>query len=328
METLEEIQKLANLCYGCKNKPCSNGCPLGNNIPEFIEAVKNGELENAYEILCDTTVLPAICGRICPHTKQCQGSCIRGIKGEATPIGKIEAFVGDWAIQNGIEIQRRAMLAPTNDKKIAIIGGGPAGLTCAAFLTKKGFNITIYERDNKLGGLLVHGIPDFRLDKKIVEDTIAKILELGVHVVYNTALEKDISLNYIISNYNAVFLSFGANVPSKMHIAGEDLDGVYGGNKLLESNNHPNYEGKKVAVIGGGNVAMDTARTIKRLGAKEVTVIYRRAEKQMPAEPKEVADAKEENIKFLFQTNLVRIYGQTNVEKIECIKTELKKIER
>lgn len=331
MDNLEEIKKLAGYCYDCKNKPCTKGCPLENEIPEFIGAVKKENLQLAYEILSKKTVLPAVCGIICPHTKQCQGNCIRGIKGEPTSIGKIESFVGNWAIEKGIDIKKQAMFIDTNNKKVAkvaIVGGGPAGLTCAAFLAKKGYDVTIFERHNKLGGLLAHGIPKFRLDEKIVKACIEKILKLGIHVVYNTNLGKDIFISDLTSNFEAVFLSFGANISSKMNIDGENLDGVYGGNELLENNNHPNYNDKKIAVIGGGNVAMDTARTIKRLGAKEVTVIYRRSEKQMPAEPKEVSDAKNEGINFLFQTNLVRINGKKHVEKIECIKTELKKIER
>lgn len=320
----EEIQKLAFLCLGCKTKPCVKGCPLGNSIPDFIQAVKEGHMENAYEILSETTVLPALCGRICPHTKQCEGSCVRGIKGLPTPIGKIEAFVGDWAIQNGKKLNGTKN---HRNEKIAIIGGGPAGLTCAAKLAQKGFSITIYEKTNELGGLLVHGIPEFRLEKTTVKNTIQKILDLGVKVVFQAELGKNIFLEDLYEEFDAIFLSFGANTKQEMGIPGENLTGVFSGNELLETKKHPHYENKKVAVIGGGNVAMDAARTIQRLGARKVTVIYRRAEKQMPAETKEIEEAKKEGIQFLFQTNLVQIIGNEQVEKVECIKTELKKVE-
>ena len=326
MDNLEEIQKLANICLNCKTRPCVKGCPLNNSIPDFIQAVKQGNIELAYQILSKTTVFPAICGRICPHNKQCQGNCIRGIKSSPTPIGKIEAFVGDWSIKNKSQLQK---YSKSFNKKIAIIGGGPAGITCAARLAQKGFLVTIYEKSNKLGGLLVHGIPDFRLNKKIVEASIQKIIDLGINIVFNAELGKNIFLNYLCDEYDAVFLSFGANCCQKMEITGENLTGVFSGNELLETKNHPSYKNKKVAVIGGGNVAMDTARTINRMGAKEVFVLYRRAEKQMPAEPKEIADAKHEGVKFCFQTNVVQILGDKNeiVNKVECVKTKLVKME-
>ena len=212
-------------------------------------------------------------------------------------------------------------------KKIAVIGSGPAGLNAAAFLARSGAEVTIYEKYQELGGILAHGIPDFRLEKEVLEKTIQQILNLGITVKLGQTLGKDITLEILKQEYDAIFLGIGANVPSKMNISGEDLDGVYGGNTILETNEHPNYTGKKVAVIGGGNVAMDCARTIKRMGAEEVTVIYRRAEKQMPAERKEIADAKNEGVKFLFQTNITKILGNSKVEKIECIKTELVKKE-
>ncbi len=326
MDNLEEIQKLANICLNCKTRPCVKGCPLNNSIPDFIQAVKQGDIELAYKILSETTVFPAICGRICPHNKQCQGSCVRGIKGEPTPIGKIEAFVGDWSIKNNSKLKK---YYESSNKKIAIIGGGPAGITCAARLAQKGFLVTIYEKSDQLGGLLVHGIPNFRLDKKVVRATIRKITDLGINVILNAELGKNIFLDCLCNQYDAIFLSFGANCCQEMGINGENLTGVFSGNELLETRNHPQYKNKKVAVIGGGNVAMDTARTINRMGAKEVFVLYRRAEKQMPAEPKEIADAKQEGIKFCFQTNVVQILGDENkiVKKVECIKTELVKVE-
>lgn len=313
----EEIRRY---CLSCKNKPCTNnGCPLENNIQEFIH---EEDYQKAYEILCKTTVLPAVCGRICPHEKQCQGSCIRGIKGEPVSIGKMEAFIGDISIKDSYKIPKII----DNDllsKKVAIVGGGPAGLTCAAFLAKKGINVTIYEKHDELGGLLSHGIPEFRLEKNIVKATTNKILEMGVEVEFNKELGNNLDLEELKSKNDAVFVSVGANIPARMNIEGENLEGVYGGNDLLEYNKHPSYIGKKVAVIGGGNVAMDSARTIKRLGADKVVIIYRRAEEQMPAEKKEIEDARCEGIEFIFQTNILKIIGTEKVEKIECIKTEL-----
>ncbi len=323
----EEIQKYAEYCLNCPMKPCSQkGCPLNNDIPAFIKQVKEGNIEEAFKILSKTTVLGSICGRICPHMKQCQGSCVRGIKGEPVQIGELEAYVFDEALKNGWykNIEKTDEL---KGKKIAVVGGGPAGLTCSSFLARSGADVTIYEKYDKLGGILDHGIPEFRLEKDILEKTIEAILSIGIKVEYNRELGRNLALKELENEYDAIFLSFGANIPSKMNIEGEDLEGVYGGNSLLEYGNHPSYKGKKVAVIGGGNVAMDCCRTIKRLGADKVYVIYRRAEKQMPAEVKEIAEAKEEGIEFLFQNNIVKILGDKKVEKIECIRTKLVKKE-
>lgn len=319
---MEEIKEKSEYCLNCKIKPCSNkGCPLGNDIPTFIKAIKEENYKKAYEILSETTVLEAVCGRICPHTKQCEGSCVRGIKSKPVSIGELEAFVGDISIKENYKITQNN--TSNKNKKIAIIGGGPAGLTASAFLLKEGYSVTLYEKYNYLGGLLVHGIPEFRLPKNTVKDTIQKIIDLGLEVKYNMELGKDFSIQELESKYDAIFLAFGANIATKMGIYGEDLEGVYGGNQLLEYNNHPDYKNKKAAIIGGGNVAMDCARTVKKLGAEEVSVIYRRAEEQMPAETKEIEEAKEEGIKFIFQNNLVKILGNNKVEQIELIKTEL-----
>ena len=327
---MEGIKEKADYCLNCKVKPCSNkGCPLHNEIPDFIREVKEGNYDKAYEILCKTTVLQGVCGRICPHQKQCQGSCVRGIKGEPVQIGDLEAFVFDKAMEEGNSLSKvwkeeiEENKKNLGSKKVAIIGGGPAGLTAAAFLRKAGVEVTIYEKYDYLGGLLVHGIPEFRLEKKIVKQTVDNILDLGIKVEYGKELKKNLDLDKLEKEYDAIFLAFGANCSSKMGVEGENLDGVYGGNELLEYNLHPNYEGKIVAVAGGGNVAMDCARTIKRLGAKEVKVVYRRAREQMPAEDKEVEDAMKEGVEFLFQNNIVKIIGENKVEKLELIKTEL-----
>lgn len=324
---MEQIKKKADYCLSCVIKPCQVGCPLENDITGFIKCVKEEKYKEAYEILCKTTVLQPICGRICPHKKQCEGSCIRRRKSSSVSIGELEAFVGDIALEKGYKINK--FTEEKKQGKIAVVGGGPAGINAAANLARNGYNVTIYEKYDKLGGILRHGIPRFRLNEEVLDKTIKKILDLGINVIYNKELGKDYTLQQLQKEYDAIFLSFGANISSKMGIEGEDLEGVYGGNELLEFGNHPDYTNKKVAVIGGGNVAMDTARTIKRLGAKEVKVIYRRAEKQMPAEEKEVEEAKEENVEFLFQNNIVKVIGDKNnkVQKIECIKTELVKKE-
>ena len=323
----EEIHKFSEECLNCIVKPCSKkGCPLENDIPTFIKLVQENKLDEAYFTLLNTSILGSICGRICPHTKQCMGSCIRGIKGKSVNIGEIEAYISDYGLEKNLinKIEKKNIL---NGKKVAVIGGGPAGLTCSYFLAKNGADVTIYEKYKDLGGILIHGIPEFRLEKSIVKKTIEAILTLGIKVEYEKELGRNLSLEILTKEYDAIFLGIGANISSKMNIKGEELDGVYSGNELLEKNNHPNYIGKSVAIIGGGNVAMDTARTVKRLGAENVYVIYRRSREQMPAEDKEVEDAKKEGIEFLFQNNIVSILGNNKVEKIECIKTELVKKE-
>lgn len=322
---MNNIKEKLEYCLNCNNKPCSKkGCPLNNDIPLFISAIKEENYNKAYDILCETTVLPAICGRICPHYKQCMGSCVRGIKGNPVDIGKLEAFVGDIAIKEGYEIKKKNS---SSNKKIAVIGGGPAGLTSAAFLAREGNEVTIFEKKDYLGGLLIHGIPEFRLPRDVIKKSINKIIEIGINVKYNYELGKNICLQDLEKEYDFIVLAFGANVSSKLKIEGEELNGVYGANELLEYNVHPDYTNKTVIVNGGGNVAMDAARTIKKLGAKRVIVVYRRAKEQMPAETKEIEDAINEGIEFLFQHNIVRIIGKSNVEKIEVIKTKLIKKE-
>ena len=306
---------------------------MENDIPNFIKEVKENRYKEAYKILSKTTVLPGVCGRICPHEKQCQGSCVRGIKSVPVSIGSIEANIYDNSVEEGFSLSdcyEKELLENKNKekrKKVAVIGAGPAGLTCSAFLAKEGIDVTIYEKYDYLGGLLVHGIPDFRLPKDIVRSTVKNILDLGINVQYNMELGRNLDLKDLEENFDAIFLAIGANKSSNMGIEGENLKGVFGGNELLEYNKHPVYENKKVAIIGGGNVAMDCARTVKKLGAKEAIVIYRRDEEQMPAEKKEIEDAKKEGIKFLFKTNVVKILGKNDVEQLELIKTRLIKKE-
>ncbi|MFR2535284.1 MAG: FAD-dependent oxidoreductase [Clostridia bacterium] len=320
----QEIQKKAEYCLNCKTKPCQKGCPLENDIPQFIQYIKEEKYKEAYQVLAKTTVLSSVCGRICPHESQCQGGCVRRLKGEPTSIGKLEAFVADKALQENYAFEEEMM--NRKRQKVAVVGGGPAGLTCSAFLARKGYRVTIFEKQDTLGGILTHGIPEFRLDREVLQGSIRKILDLGIEVKYRQILGKTVTLEQLEEQYDAVFISIGANIPTKMQISGEEIEGVYGGNTLLEENKHPIYQEKTVAVIGGGNVAMDCARTIKRLGAKEVFIIYRRAQEQMPAERKEIEEAMQEGITFLFQTNVIKIIPnikQNKVEKIECIKTQL-----
>lgn len=308
-----EIKEMAEYCLNCKTRPCTKACPLGNNIPYFIKCVKEDNLQEAYNILSETTIMPAICGRICPHSSQCQGSCVRGIKGKPVQIGQIEAYVGDYAIKNNIKYERKYSI----NKNVAIVGGGPAGLTAASFLSKEGCNVTIFEKKQYLGGLLIHGIPEFRLDKSIVKKVVDNVLDLGVEVSHD---------EYDAQDFDATILCVGANKPIKLGIDGEELNGVFSANELLEHGNHPNYTNKSVVVIGGGNVAMDAARTIRKLGAN-VTVVYRRDRKNMPAEPREIEDAENEGVYFSFQSNPCKILGKNKVEAIECIRTELVKTE-
>lgn len=317
------LEEKINHCLNCKTMPCSVACPLNNKIPVMIHLLKEGKEKEAYDILSKTTMLGGICGRICPHQKQCQGKCIRGIKTTPVSIGEIESHI--WDLNENTEFS--SISEELKGKNVAVIGGGPAGLTCSGFLKRNGANVTIYEKYDKLGGILIHGIPEFRLDKDIVDRCVDRIIRLGIDVKYNCELGKNIFISELIKKYDAIFLSIGANKSCKMNTIGEDINGVIGGNELLESKEYPNFTGKKVAIIGGGNVAMDTARTVKRLGASEINVIYRRAEKQMPAEKKEIEDAKKEGVNFLFQNNIVKIIGKDRVKKIECIRTELVKKE-
>ena len=318
---LENIKKQAQYCLNCKNRPCMSGCPLQNNIPDFIKYIKEEKYEEAFRVLSDTTIFEVICGRICPQKSQCEGSCVRGIKGDSVNIGELETFVGDYAIE---KINTRVIESKDDSKRIAIIGSGPSGLAALYYLSTRGYKVDIYEKHSKLGGLLRHGIPEFRLEKRILDKWLEKyILNENVTAFTNVELGKDIFIEDMKKEYDAIILAIGSNVSSKMNIPGEDKKFVLGGNELLEYRNMPDFNDKNVVVIGGGNVAMDTSRTIKRLGAKEVKVIYRRSEKQMPAEIKEIDDARKEGIEFLFLTNMIEVFDG----KIECIKTELIKKE-
>ena len=321
----KDIKDKIDYCFCCKTKPCKKGCPLDNDITEIIRLMKLGDYEQAYEVATTTSVLQSVCGRVCPHKSQCEGSCVRGIKGEPVCIGDIEKYLGDLAIEKNYSMAKLQKIP--NKKKVAVIGSGPSGLTCSAFLARRGVDVTIFEKYSSLGGILRYGIPEFRLPKDVLDKTIDKILGLGIKAEYNKELGRNLSLEEIKKDYDAVYIAIGANISWKMGIEGEELNGVYGGNELLEKNCHPDYNGKTVIVSGGGNVAMDCARTVKRLGAKSVKVVYRRAEEQMPAEQKEINDAKAEGVEFLFQNNIVKILGEKEVNGVECIKTELIKKE-
>ena len=321
----KEIIEKAKYCLHCKNKPCSKACPLSNNIPEFIEQLKNENIEEAFKILSATTIFEPICGRICPHESQCEGGCVRGIKGQCVAIGELESFVGDYILEGNVggaplgdplikinEINR--------NKKIAVIGSGPAGLAASYILSNNGYKVDIYEKHSKLGGLLRYGIPEFRLDKKLLDNWLETfILNDNIRIYNNKELGKDFNIEDLKQKYDYIILAFGANISNKMNIPGEEKDFVYGGNELLEYKDMPDFKGKDVIINGGGNVAIDSAREIKKLGAKNVIIVYRRSKIEMPAERKEIKEAEKEGIEFLFKTNILEILDN----KIECIKTEL-----
>lgn len=312
------MKEKAEYCLGCINEPCSKACPLENDIPNFIKCIKENRLEDAYHVLTQNTVLTSICGRICPHDKQCQGSCTRRFKGDPVSIGELEAYIGDLSIRKNWTIPIKERI----NKKVAVIGSGPSSLTCANFLYRNGIDVTIYEKYDKLGGILNHSIPDFRLNKDIVEETINKIIK-GINIKYNMELGKNFSLDDIIDEYDYIYLGIGSNISNDLNIPGEELNGVIGGNELLEKKLDIDFEDKTIIVNGGGNVAMDVARYIKRKNPHKVIVVYRRSENEMPAEKKELADAKNENIEFLFKTNILSINGDNKVEEISAIHTEL-----
>ena len=314
-----EVKNLLSNCASCIIKPCQVGCPLNNDITSFIKEMKKDNYKGAFDILSNTTVLMSLCGRICPHFQQCQAKCVKGVSFEAVEIGKLESIIGDMALENNWTIS-----APKETKhNVAVIGGGPAGLTCAAFLRRNGIKVTIYEKHNYLGGIMMHGIPEFRLPKNLVKKVTDSIISLGIDVKYNQELGKDYTLEEIKEKYDAVFIGVGANFSNKMNIEGEDLLGVYGANEILENNTHPDYKDKVVIVSGGGNVAMDISRTAKRMGAKQVIVVYRRSENEIPADKKEIEEAKEDGVEFKFLTTITKVIGKDKVEKLELLQNEL-----
>lgn len=316
-----EVKIAASKCETCVTKPCQIGCPLNIDIPEFIENVKNNNYGEAFKVLCKSTVLPSVCGKICPVDKQCQGSCAKKVSYDSVEIGKIESYVGDLAVENGWKLPRKGK----KKERIAVIGSGPSGLTCAGFLAENGYQVTIYEKHEYLGGLLYHGIPKFRLNKELVSKVIKQILDLGIEVKTNVSLGKDISLKELEKENDAVFLGLGANVSKMMGLSGEELNGVYGANELLENLVQVDYTSKRVVVIGGGGVSIDMARTAIKEGASEVGIIYRRSRSEMSAEMNDIRTAKKEGIKFLFQTNVIKVIGEDKVTGIECVKTTLDK---
>ena len=330
----DEAMEEASRCINCKNAQCIKGCPVSINIPEFIHEVKEGDFEKAYEVISESSALPAVCGRVCPQESQCEGKCIRGIKGEPISIGKLERFVADYASSNGIKPKKADSL---NGKKVAVIGSGPAGLTCAGDLAKLGYEVTIFEALHEPGGVLVYGIPEFRLPKqKIVAKEIENVKSLGVKIETNVVVGKSVKIDELLEDegFDAVFIGSGAGLPKFMGIPGEQSNGVFSANEYLtrsnlmkafdETSNTPIMRGQKVAVVGGGNVAMDAARTALRLGA-EVHIVYRRSEEELPARVEEVHHAKEEGIIFDLLTNPVEILADEKgwVNGIRCIKMEL-----
>lgn len=330
----EEAMCEATRCINCKNAQCVKGCPVSINIPGFIEKVKEGDIEAAYQIISESSALPAVCGRVCPQESQCEGKCIRGIKGEALSIGKLERFVADWARENHI---RPEGAKESKGKKVAVIGSGPSGLTCAGDLAKMGYDVTIFEALHEPGGVLVYGIPEFRLPKQaVVAKEIENVKSLGVKIETNVVVGKSVTIDELLDEegFDAVFIGSGAGLPKFMGIPGEQANGVFSANEYLtrsnlmkafnEDSHTPIMRGKKVAVVGGGNVAMDAARTALRLGA-EVHIVYRRSEEELPARVEEVHHAKEEGIIFDLLTNPVEILADENgwVSGIKCVRMEL-----
>ena len=342
--TREQAIDEAQRCLHCKNMPCVSGCPVQIHIPDFIAKVAEGDFEAAYQIIAQDSALPAVCGRVCPQETQCESKCVRGIKGEPVGIGRLERFVADWHNANATE---KAARPASNGHRVAVIGSGPAGLTCAGDLARKGYEVTVFEALHLAGGVLVYGIPEFRLPKSIVQKEVDGLKDLGVKIETNAVVGRSITIDELMEEmkFEAVFIGSGAGLPMFMHIPGENLKGVYSANEFLtrinlmkayrEGADTPimDLKGKKVAVVGGGNVAMDAARCSKRLGA-DVYIIYRRSEAELPARAEEVEHAKEEGIIFKTLTNPVEILGYNNPEDkrdpkngsvvgIKCVEMEL-----
>lgn len=331
--TEEMAMEEASRCLNCKNKPCVSGCPVNVRIPEFVAKVAEGKFEEAYEIITSTNSLPAISGRVCPQENQCEGKCVRGIKGESVSIGRLERFCADYHMKHS---DAKAVKPQSNGKKVAVVGAGPSGLTCAGDLAKKGYEVTVFEAFHTAGGVLVYGIPEFRLPKAIVKKEVENLQDLGVEVKKNMVIGRVLSVDELFEmGYKAIFIGSGAGLPSFMGIEGEDLIGVYSANEYLTRTNlmkaylddydTPIIKSKSVAVVGGGNVAMDAARCAKRLGAENVYIVYRRGMEEMPARKEEVHHAMEEGIIFKNLNNPVKILGDENgrVRAMECIEMEL-----
>ena len=331
--TKEMAMEEAARCLNCKHKPCMTGCPVNVPIPGFIEKVAEGDFEAAYEIITSENALPAICGRVCPQENQCEGKCVRAIKGEAVAIGRLERFVADYHMKNAAATD---IAIEKNGKKVAVVGSGPAGITCAGELIKKGYEVTVFEALHKAGGVLSYGIPEFRLPKDLVAKEIETVEKLGVDIKTNVIVGRSVTIDELMEDgYEAVFVGSGAGLPRFLNIPGENLLGVYSANEFLTRVNlmkaykfpempTPIKVGKKVAVVGAGNVAMDAARTAKRLGAEEVYIVYRRSEEELPARKEEVHHAKEEGIIFKLLNNPCEIHGEDGwVTGIEVVKQEL-----
>ena len=331
----ETAVKEAARCLQCNNRPCVAGCPVAVDIPNFIASVKNGDFKEAYKIIKKTNSLPAVCGRVCPQESQCEGKCVRGIKGESVAIGALERFCADWAINNDVKTTANGLIK-SNGIKVAVIGSGPAGLTCAGDLIALGYDVTIFEALHKPGGVLVYGIPEFRLPKAIVNKEINNLIELGVRIEKNVIVGSTVTIDELFEEgYKAVFIGSGAGLPGFLSIPGESSNGVYSANEFLtrinlmkaydKNYNTPVRSTKDVIVVGGGNVAMDAARCAKRLGIENVYIVYRRSETEMPARIEEVRHAKEENIIFKTLVNPVKINADEsgNVKSVICVEMKL-----
>ena len=340
--TKETAMDEAMRCLNCKNMPCVQGCPVKIHIPEFIEKIKEGEFEQAYQIISKSSSLPAVCGRVCPQETQCESKCIRGVKGESVGIGRLERFVADW---HNTYCTEEPVRPEPKGHRVAIVGSGPSGLTCAGDLAKKGYDVTVYEALHTAGGVLVYGIPEFRLPKAIVAKEVETLEKLGVHIETNVVIGKTLTIDELFEmGYEAIFIGSGAGLPNFMNIPGESLKGVYSANEFLTRSNlmkayldkpvTPIMKGGNVAVVGGGNVAMDAARTALRLGADKVYIVYRRSMEELPARREEVEHAEEEGIEFRLLCNPVEILGYNNPENprdpkngfvtgMRCVKMEL-----